>query len=612
MKYDVACDRNVIIAMRDGVDLAADVYLPAENGKAISDKLPAILVRTTYSKEKAGRSIDHEFFARSGYAVVIQDVRGRYKSEGSYYHGIHETDDGFDTLEWIAAQPWSDGKVGMTGISYLAAVQCAAAISGSPHLTSILHIKAPSDYYQHGFRHGGAFLNYSVPIAFMFASTGKEAAADPVLSRSLNTAFENGPEWLSRMPLEKGQTPLKGVPGDESFLIDVMRHADYDEFWKRVPLWQPKEYVDQYADVPGLYIGGWYDIYQEDRFFPLLAGRKSRPARLMMGPWTHLDFDCVSGDADFGPEAAMSPEEFNALQLCWMDQTLKGEDTGILDEPPVKIFVMGGGDGRKSAEGRLKHGGKWRFENGWPLARTRYTQYYFQENGVLSLSEPGNENSMSTYRYDPNDPVPTIGGTSYFLKGREPDTRKWILYVPYGAQDQRESPAHFGCQTDRPLSCRDDVLVFQTLPLDGDVEVTGPVQVKLWVSSSAVDTDFTAKLIDVYPPSGDYPDGYTMNLSDSIIRARYRNGFEEAEFMKPVENYQLDLELPATSNLFARGHRIRLDISSSSYPAFDPNPNNGELYQSGDECMVAENTIHHDVRRPSHVVLPIIPTDDRI
>ena len=609
MKYKVVFQRDVRIAMRDGVNLAADIYLPAENGRTAAGKVPSILVRTTYSKEKAGRSIDHEFFARRGYAVIIQDVRGRYASEGNYYHGIHETDDAFDTLAWIAAQPWSDGKVGMTGISYLAAVQCAAAISGSSFLASIFHVKAPSDYYQHGFRQGGAFLMYSAPIAFMFASTGKEASADPVLWGDLNEAFESGPDLLGRLPIEKGATPLKGVPGDERWLIDMMHQTDYDEFWKRVPLWQPKEYVDRYADVPGCYVGGWYDLYREDTFFPMLSAKEG-PIKLIMGPWTHLDFDSVSGDVDFGPEAAMRPEDFSSLQLRWMDQTLKGKKTGILDEPPVKIFVMGGGDGRKSEAGKLIHGGKWRFENEWPLARAQNTRFYFHQDGVLSQSDPGHDNPSSTYRYDPNDPVPTIGGTSYFLKAREPDTRRWILYVPYGAQDQREDPSYFGCSTNEPISARRDVLVFQTSRLDEDVEVTGPIQVKLWISSSAVDTDFTAKLIDVYPPNEDYPDGYAMNLSDSIIRARYRNGFEKSELMKPGEIYEISLELPPTSNLFVKGHRIRMDISSSSYPAFDPNPNNGKLYQSGAGCVTAENTIYHDSRRPSHVVLPVIPAGD--
>ena len=305
----------------------------------------------------------------------------------------------------------------------------------------------------------------------------------------------------------------------------------------------------------------------------------------------------------------MSYDQFLALQSKWFDQTLKGKNTGILDEPPVKIFVMGGGNGRMNAAGRMNHGGRWRFENEWPLARTQHTKYFLHGDGLLRAAQQVRAEPPSSYFYDPENPVPTIGGTSYFVRGSgmEEDLAA-TFFVPYGAYDQREKPEFLGCHTSMPLSSRQDVLVFQTSPLADDQEVTGPVIVKLWASSSAVDTDFTAKLIDVCPPNKDYPNGYAMDLTDSIVRARYRYGFEQIELMTPGEIYGFTIELPPTSNLFKAGHRIRLDISSSNYPTYDRNPNNGEPYMSDSKSVVAHNFIYHDVLHRSHVVLPIIPT----
>ena len=602
--------------MRDGAELVADIHRPDSD-----TKVPTILVRTTYNKDYVEKTLysvlDIKYFVSHGYAVVLQDVRGRFESEGDYYHGIYETDDGYDTLKWIAAQQWSDGKVGMTGKSYLAAVQCAAAISGSKHLTSMFHVKAPSDYYHYCFRHKGAFWMYMLPIIFMFASSSKEALADPVIIKRLTKAFvDDGPDWLKRMPLSKGNTPLSDAPESERWLFDMLEQTVYNDFWKRVPLWQPIEYMDKYPDIPGYYVGGWYDAYREESFYTLLADRNKEPTKLLMGPWTHMDFGQIlghplAGDVDFGPDAVLSTPDYNALQLKWFDQTIKGMDTDILDAPPVKIFVMGGGDGRKSPEGRMQHGGKWRLENEWPLLQTEYTEYYFHGNGLLSPEKPAEDKITTTFRYDPRDPVPTIGGVSYFFSGLNMDTGNLDLYVPYGPQDQRENPELFHCNTNLPLSSRHDVLVFQTSPLDEEVEVTGPLIITLWASSSAVDTDFTAKLIDVYPPNEDYIDGYAINLSDGIIRARYRNGFEKEELMSPGEIYKFTIDIFPTSNLFKQGHRIRVDISSSNFPAFDPNPNTGEEYISGGgRYIVADNTIYHNKIFLSHIMLPIIPVNN--
>ena len=603
--------------MRDGVSLSADLYVPARVGKPADGKFPTILFRTLFDKEDAGRSIDTDLFVKRGYAVVLQDCRGRYKSEGSWHHGINEVNDGFDTIEWIAKQPWSDGRVGMTGTSYQAAVQNAAAMSGTPHLVSLFHVKSPTDYYQDVDRGGGACRMSFSMITFYFATSSPEALRDPVLMKSFEDAYEKTPEWLARWPFKKGLTPLSKVPNLETWLLDRIEHTDYDEWWKSVRLWQSVEHLDEFADISGYYVGGWYDVCAESKWYAPLAKRLSKPIKMLMGPWTHMDFERHSGDVDFGPDAEITHERYMELQLGWFDQTLKGRDTGILAQPPVRIFVMGGGSGRKTPEGRLDHGGRWRYENEWPLARTKDTKYHLRSGSGLSTDAPGSDEAPETYLYDPMNPVPTIGGTSFFAQsGRgfpeEASSSSRFRsasrsFVPIGPHDQRERPDVFGCKTNLPLSSRPDVLVFQTTPLTGDVEVTGSPTVKLWGSSTAVDTDFTAKLIDVNPPNRDYPDGYAMNLVDYIIRGHYRNGFEKVELMKPGEAYEFTIPLPATSNLFTRGHSIRLDISSSNYPEFDPNPNTGDRYVIGGNTVVARNTVYHGGAHPSYILLPIIP-----
>ena len=297
----------------------------------------------------------------------------------------------------------------MTGKSYLAAVQCAAAISGSEHLSSVFHVKAPSDYYQNGFRNGGALLMYSVPIAFMFASSSPKALVNPVIGENLIDCFErHSSEWLGRMPIKKGLTPLRHVPEYERWLFDVMEHTEYDDYWKKVPLWQPMEFRDQYADIPSYYVGGWYDLYKEETFYVQLARQKKQPIKLLMGPWDHVSFGRCAGDVDFGPAAELSIKDYYALLLKWFDRTLKDIENGITEESSVKIFVMGGGDGRKNEHGKMRHGGEWRLEDEWPLQRTKYTEYYFHGDGLLSPTKPSEEKSLSNYHYDPKDPVPTI------------------------------------------------------------------------------------------------------------------------------------------------------------------------------------------------------------
>jgi putative CocE/NonD family hydrolase len=468
----------------------------------------------------------------------------------------------------------------------------------------MFHVEAPISYFQNGVRRGGAFVQMVVPVAFYFASTSREALADPVLKRGLMDNDMKGPEWLKRWPFDRGRTMLSRVPEDERFLIDTWVNTDYDKYYKDNVLWEPILYLDRYADAAGYYFTGWYDQYRGYEFYSALRPRKKSPIKLLVGPWGHGTNATFLGDVNFGEAAALTEEQGNELQLRWFDQTLKGIDTGILKEPPVRLFRMGGGDGRKDGAGRLRHGGSWIQESSWPLESTQFTNFYLGEKNSLTAETPPANEAPSTYFYDPKDPVPTIGGASYFVIRSVTPSR---YFVPYGPQDQRESAECLFCKTTLPLPARQDVLVFETAPLERDVEVTGPLTVKLWISSSAPSTDFTAKLIDVYPPSEDYPEGYAMNLADGILRTHYRNGFEKREMMKPGEAYELTIPMFATSNLFKKGHRIRVDISSSDYPAYDPNPNTGEPYMVGNQSVPAKNVVYHDRQRPSHIILPIIP-----
>ena len=292
----------------------------------------------------------------------------------------------------------------------------------------------------------------------------------------------------------------------------------------------------------------------------------------------------------------------NELRLHWYDYWLKGEETGAGHTKPVQIFVMGGGSGTRNSDGRLDHGGQWRAEDEWPLARTQWTPYYLHADGGLGAETPSPGIRESSFTFDPANPVPTIGGN---LSAGDP-----VLVA--GAYDQRGDERFFGYTGSLPLAARPDVLVFQTPPLEEDVEVTGPLTLKLWISSTAVDTDFTVKLLDVHPPNGDYPQGFAMNVTDSIQRARYRNSREEAEYLEPNVPTALTIEMYPTSNVFARGHRIRVDISSSNFPRFDVNPNTGEPLGRHTRLEEAHNTVFHEPGQPSHIVLPVIPSGDEV
>ena len=603
---------DVPIEMRDGTTLYADIYIPTDLEE---DPLPTVLMRTPYDKSTPKAELDTRSYVDRGYAVVIQDVRGRYTSDGIHYHGRSEVEDGYDTLEWIADQEWSNGKVGMTGLSYPAAVQCAAAISGSPHLASLFHVKAPSNYYLEGCRRGGNTLNYLMTGRFTWSCTSQEATADSSLAKAIKESFEELPTWLSRLPLRKGRTPFAPFGDTEEFFLDMQNQTEMSDFWTQHPLWMTEDFVDLFVDTPALFVGGWYDLYREDKFFTLLAGKKRGPIRLLMGPWGHKTCGRRLGEVDFGPDAGLDATAYTELQLAWFDESIKNDQSD--PRPPVAVFVMGGGSGGKTPDDLLDHGGSWRYAEEWPLPETEFTPFYLQADGYLSLSPPELHDSYSAWIHEPRHPVPSIGGTSFFMRPSAMRSRGVMdgweedeLLVPYGPYDQRERSGVFACTSNLPLSSRKDVLIFETPILQETVELTGPIEATFWVSSSAVDTDIIIKLIDVYPPSPDYPHGFVMNLSDGVLRASYRHGFNDRILLEPDTIYRIDLGphlVYPTSNRFAPGHRIRLQIASSDYPSYDINPGHGQPAEMFDVPLAARNVIYHDPEYPSHIVLPIIP-----
>jgi putative CocE/NonD family hydrolase len=602
VQYDVIIDRDVMIPMRDGVRLAMDIYRPALEGKPVPGKFPTLIERTPYDKLRLSLIATAKFFAVRGYVCIMQDVRGRFQSEGDWVFLLNEGPDGVDSIEWIAQQPWSDGQIGTIGLSYSTATQQSAAVLNPRGLNAQFHLDGGYNYFYRTIRHSGAFeIGVLLPYVFRMACTSKEALADRQVRDALDTFWTNMKPWLDHLPMRADVSPLKLVPSYQAWFLEYWRHGDYDNYWRR-PGANIEPFIDQFPDIPVYLQTSWYGhhVWATTTKFVELRKRLKSPVKLLIGTWIH-GWDTYaqswSGDADFGPNAIL--DNVNDLRLRWFDQTLKGLDTGVLDGTPVRIFVMGGGSGRKSADGHLDHGGVWRDEQDWPLPHTQWTPYYLRSDGRLSLEPPGRQDPPSSYTFNPNDPVPTIGGGVQNPMGGG--------FLQGGGFDQRGRRDLVVCKDTLPLASRADVLVFETSPLPAAVEVTGPITVRLWVSSSALDTDFTAKLIDVYPPNIDYPEGYALNLTDSIIRMRYRQAREKAEFMTPGEIYEIVIEPQPTGNLFTAGHRIRLDISSSNFPHFDVNPNTGEPLGQSRRFQVAHNTIYHDAAHPSHVVLPIIP-----
>jgi putative CocE/NonD family hydrolase len=596
---DPPVSKNVMVPMRDGVKLATDIYRPAGDGR-----YPVIMERTPYNKDAVVAAA--RYLVPRGYAVVAQDVRGRYKSEGRWVPIHDDPNDGFDTAKWIAAQPWCDGGIGTMGSSYGGATQHALAIAGAPNVKAMVPRNAMSNFGRYGVRHNGAFelrwLNWVMTLGNA-ASTANEGAAsaraaeNPAAALALAEMGHKVQEYVRSLPLRPGTTPLKLAPDYEAWLIEAMGHGDYDDFWKNGGS-SVVDKLEQYKDVPEYHTTGWYDSWGTQvanlNFVELRKAKKSLQ-RLIVGPWIHSSENRdYAGEAQFTEDAALNLQEFH---LRWYDHFLKGVDNGVDREPPVRIYVMGGGDGHKTKEGRIFVGGHWRNEQEWPLARAQATPYYLHAGGKLSTAQPADEPAVR-YLFDPRNPVPTLGGNV--------SSQGTLMFQ--GAADQRCRPDFWLCSDSKPLSARNDILVFQTPPLASDMEVTGRLIVNLWASSNALDTDFTAKLIDVYPPNSDFPGGVDLAIADSILRARYRGGPGKAELLKPGQAYEFTIEMYPTSLVFQRGHRIRLDISSSNFPRFDINPNTGEPLNDNRRWQIAENTVYMDAKHPSAIVLPVVGT----
>ncbi|MFO1447292.1 MAG: CocE/NonD family hydrolase [Opitutaceae bacterium] len=604
LRDDIVASMNVMVAMRDGVRLATDIYRPAIGGVAVEGRFPVVLVRGPYNKD-ADLAVARTFVPR-GYVFISQDVRGRYRSEGRWRPIADDPNDGFDTAKWIGDQPWSDQNIGTIGSSYNGATQHALAIAGAPHVKAMIPRNAMSNFGLYGVRHHGAFelrwLNWVVTLGNAAGTANAlpaalRAAADPSAAPALVDFGGRVQEYVRSLPLRPGTTPLKFAPDYEAWLIEAMSHGVYDDFWKNSGS-SVVDHLAEYKDIPVYHVTGWYDSWGTSvanlNFVELTKAKKSLH-RLIVGPWIHssehLDY---AGEAQFTPDAALDRAAF---QLRWFDRWLKGIDTGVDREPPVRIYVMGGGDGHRTPEGRLFVGGRWREEREWPLARTVYTPYFFHAGGALSPRAPA-ASPPTTYLFDPKNPVPTLGG-NVSSQGK-------LMFQ--GAADQRGRPEFWLTPDTKPLSARNDVVVFQTAPLTEDLEVTGRIVVKLWASTDGPDTDFTVKLIDVYPPHADFPAGVDLNVADGIVRARYRNNLDHEELLEPGKPYEFTIETYPTSLVFKRGHRIRLDVSSSNFPRFDVNPNTGEPMNANRRTRVAENRIYTDPAHPSQIVLPVIPS----
>ena len=594
--FKVIRERNVMVPMRDGTRLATDVFRPDAPGR-----FPVLVNRGPYGKDDYVASPDHSvwFFPTHGYVVLSQDCRARFESEGDYYNPLfQEVQDGYDTVEWAARQPWSNGRVGTTGQSYLGATQYTLATNNPlpPHLQAMAPVSASSDFHQSWVYHTGGAMEWGwmVPYAIHKGrNTLERLGRQDLLAQLDDYVLEPGnfgrplkDEWFRHLPLKDWIGRLQETA---PYFREYFEQELDGPYWWRLNLLRHLEGIK----IPLFHVSSWYDIFLEGALNAYRAitdqggsdsngtGLARRNQKLLVGPWAHIRpytraTSGDTGDIDFGPEAAI---ELHDHLRRWFDYWLKDIDSGIMDEPPVYIFVMGGG----ATGSGVTVNGSWRYENEWPLARTHYTRYYLHSggsanirsgDGALSTAPPGEE-PPDRYVYDPNDPAPTLRGNT--------------LMIPHGVADQR------------PAEDRGDVLVYTSETLDADLELTGPIKVQLFAASSAVDTDFTAKLVDVRP------DGYAQNLQDGIVRARYRTSARQPTFINPGQVYEYSIDLWATSHVVKAGHRLRVEISSSNFPRFDRNPNTGAPLGEDDRLETAQQTVLHTAAHPSHIVLPIIP-----
>lgn len=559
--HSVTEELNVRATMRDGVELVADVYRPDSQGE-----FPVLLQRTPYNRKGGGNTARE--LASHGYIVVVQDTRGRYQSEGQFYPFRHETEDGYDTVEWAAQLPGSNGDVGMYGGSYVGATQMLAAIGKPPHLAAIFPYVTAAEYYDGWTYQSGALMQW-------FASSWTTGLAKDTLERMVDSGARPG-EWVLRLPVDEYQLldppPMEQVA---PYFRDWVNHETDDSYWKP---WKISEHYPELT-VKGLHAGGWHDIFLKGsigNYVGLRAQARNEEARqaqrLLIGPWAHASTSAEGkiGDVTFGKQAVL---DMTTTILAWSDYSLKGVSNEFADDTPVRIFVMGEN--------------VWRDEKEFPLQRQVLTRYYLHSqdgansiggDGTLTRNAPSTE-TPDVFEYDPGNPVRTIGGR--LCCGND--------VLPPGPFDQR------------PNESRSDVLVFSTPPLASDVEVTGFIKLELYAATSAIDTDFTAMLVDVEPS------GYARFLTDGIVRARYRNSTQEAEPVTPGAVYRYEVDLWATSNVFKEGHQIRLYVSSSNFPRFNRNLNTGERIEGSTGILRAQQRIYHDSEYPSALILPLIP-----
>jgi len=595
-----------MLTLRDGVRLATDIHLPLGPGP-----FPVILERTPYGRglvrrtEKTvaepmpldGAGLAAWFTAR-GYAVVLQDCRGRHGSEGRFEKYLSDAADGFDTCAWIIAQPWCDGSICTLGLSYGAHTQAAMGSVDAPGLVAqVLDSGGFNNAWKSGIRLHGAFEMKQATWAYREAILSPEAAADPVLRAALEA--EDIRAWFTRLPWKPGHSPLRHHPDYEAYLFEQWTHGAFDAFWRQAGIWA-EGFYPRYSRAACVHMSSWFDPYVMTATGNYVGLRRAGrgPQRLILGPWTHGNrSDRVFGEVDFGDAAPIDAwaGDWRSYRLRFFDHVTRGTRD---PEPPVRLFVMGGGSGRRTSAGNLDHGGRWIAAADWPPPGAALSPYYLHGDGRLDPAPPAAGAAPVSYDFDPARPVPTIGGNFSSLE----------LVARNGCFDQVEGKEFFGCTPPYlPLASRADVLVFQTAPLAAPVQVVGPIEVDLWVATDGPDTDFTAKLIDVHPASADYPCGYAMLLADGIARLRYAEDPAAPRLRQPGEVVRLRATFMATANFFLVRHRIRLDISSSNFPKFDVNPNTGEPEGRARRRRIAVNTVFVDAARPSRIMLPILP-----
>jgi putative CocE/NonD family hydrolase len=603
--FDCVIARDLRVPMRDGVRLATDLYQPSRDGEALPGPWPGLLVRTPYGKEERPAA-SATFFARHGYLVAVQDCRGRYGSEGRFVPFVDEPEDGYDAVQWLAAHPRCDGQVGMYGGSHLAWVQFHAATQAPPALKTIVPHYGATNAFHHSMREGGALHLWWLGWLRWLAGQGSHTARE---APHLGRVMESEPllPWLTSLPWRRGQSPLRLVPEYEDALFRMIEEDAYGEFWRQPGLAMDERFAD-FPEIPILWIGGWYDYYPHaiSDSFARFVGLGRRDQYLLMGPWDHSGFGPASGDVWFGEAAAVDLQQ---VQLAWFDHWLKGE--GALPfRGPVRVFTMGDGEGatgRRHESGRLIHGGTWRECAGWPPPEAEARRYYLQPDGALAPEPPTATAAATVYTYDPNDPVPSVGWCYVS------DVASGYAVLPGPRDLVQPAPLLGRGQVGAPLAARRDVLVFTSAPLAAELCVVGPVEARLWIASDAPDTDFTARLSDLYPPSADTPTGYALPVSEGILRARYRTSMSDPRPLVPGEATEIRITLSPTANCFRAGHRLRLDISSSNFPRFEPNRNTwspGTPPGADRRARAAENRVYHDAARPSSLLLRVLPKTD--